>query len=76
MELYLIRHGKTIWNAENRLQGRTDIELNEEGIAAAKELGEKLKNIHFDMIYSSPLKRAFNTAELIRGARHIEIIKH
>ena len=75
MELYLIRHGKTIWNAENRLQGRTDIELNEEGIAAAKELGEKLKNIHFDMIYSSPLKRAFNTAELIRGARNIEIIK-
>ena len=75
MELYLVRHGKTVWNAENRLQGRTDIELNEEGITAAKELGEKLKNVNFDRIYSSPLKRAFHTAELIRGNRNVEIIK-
>lgn len=75
MELYLVRHGKTVWNAENRLQGRTDIELNDEGISAAKELGEKLKDTHFDLIFSSPLKRAFHTAELIRGNREIEIIK-
>ncbi|MCQ2573232.1 MAG: histidine phosphatase family protein [Treponema sp.] len=75
MELYLVRHGKTLWNAENRLQGRSDIELNEEGISAAQELGEKLKDIPFDMIFSSPLKRAYRTAELIRGNREIEIIK-
>lgn len=75
MELYLVRHGKTVWNAENRLQGRTDIELNEEGISAAKELCEKLKDIHFDRIYSSPLKRAYQTACLICGDRDLKVMK-
>lgn len=73
MELYLVRHGKTIWNAQNRLQGRTDIELNEEGIDAAKNLGKRLEQVHFDQIFSSPLKRAFDTAKYIRGDRQIPI---
>ena len=74
MELYIIRHGKTIWNAEKRLQGRTDIELNQEGKEKAVNLGKKLKDIPFDLIYSSPLKRAFTTASLIKGERNIKII--
>lgn len=74
MELYIIRHGKTIWNAEKRLQGRTDIELNQEGKEKAVTLGKKLKDIPFDLIYSSPLKRAFTTASLIKGERNIKII--
>ena len=74
MELYIIRHGKTIWNAEKRLQGRTDIELNQEGKEKAVALGKKLKDIPFDLIYSSPLKRAFTTASLIKGERNIKII--
>lgn len=74
MELYIIRHGKTIWNAEGRTQGHTDIELNEEGKTAALAFGEKMKDTPFDIIYSSPLKRAHVTAELIRGDMSCPII--
>ena len=75
MELYIIRHGKTDWNATERLQGREDIELNEKGIAAAIALGKRLKGVHFDKIYSSPLRRAYQTAILIKGERNIPIIR-
>lgn len=75
MELYIIRHGKTDWNATERLQGREDIELNEKGIAAAIALGKKLQGVHFDKIYSSPLRRAYQTAILIKGERNIPIIR-
>lgn len=75
MELYIIRHGQTVWNKERRLQGSTDIMLNEEGIRLAKLTGEGLKNIYFDRIYSSPLLRAYDTACYIRGDRNIPIIK-
>lgn len=46
MKIYLIRHGETSWNTLGRLQGRTDIELNENGIRLAKITGEKLKDVH------------------------------
>lgn len=68
MELYIVRHGQTVWNAAGKLQGRTDIELNQNGIDAAVALGRRLKDVHFDKIFSSPLKRAVHTAELIRGS--------
>lgn len=73
MELYLVRHGQTEWNRLGRLQGRSDIPLNEAGREAARETGEKLANINFSVIYSSPLKRAAETAELIRGNRKIPL---
>ncbi len=75
MELYIIRHGKTDWNAAERLQGREDIELNQKGCDAAIALGKRLENVHFDKIYSSPLKRAYKTALLIKGKRNIPIIR-
>ena len=75
MYIYIFRHGQTIWNASKLLQGRSDIELNENGIRLAEETGRNLADVHFDRIYSSPLKRAYNTACLIRGGRDIEIIK-
>ena len=67
MELYIVRHGQTDWNKMCRFQGRTNTELNENGISAAVELGKKLagENIRFERIYSSPLNRAFTTANLI-----------
>lgn len=75
MDIYIIRHGETVWNAQNLLQGSTDIELNEYGRALAGETGENLEDVHFDKIYSSPLIRAYETACLIRGHRNIPIIR-
>ena len=75
MELYLIRHGQTVWNAAGKLQGSCDIELNSFGRQAAGELGQKLDSTEFDLIFSSPLIRAFETACLIRGHRNIQIIR-
>lgn len=74
MELYVIRHGQTVWNAEGRLQGSIDIELNDNGRELAKETGVKLAGIHFDKVYSSPLKRAYDTAGLIMAGRDVPII--
>ena len=74
MELYIVRHGKTMWNEQGRLQGHVDIPLNEEGREAAIRLQSRLSDICFDAIYSSPLKRAHETAELICGSRKIPII--
>ncbi len=74
MKLLLTRHGQTDWNVQRRIQGKTDIELNEVGIEQAKITGEKLKVRNIDLIISSPLKRAAKTAELIAGTREIPII--
>lgn len=63
--IYIVRHGQTNWNLEGRYQGRIDIELNETGINQAKVIHEELKNIKFDKVFSSPLKRAYKTAEII-----------
>lgn len=75
MEIYIIRHGETFWNEQGRLQGNTDIELNEKGREAAGTRGRQLEDIYFDVIYSSPLIRAYETACLIRGHRNIPIIR-
>ncbi|MCD7833798.1 MAG: histidine phosphatase family protein [Lachnospiraceae bacterium] len=67
MRLYIIRHGQTEWNSSYRLQGRTDIPLNESGRELARKTGEALarQGIHFERIYTSPLIRARETAELV-----------
>lgn len=69
MNIYVTRHGETDWNTEWKLQGRTDIELNEVGIKQAEKTFEGLKKegIKFDVVYSSPLKRAVKTACLMSG---------
>ena len=75
MKLYIIRHGETPWNAEVRLQGQTDIPLNENGIRLAKITGEALKDVPFDFAISSPLKRARQTAELVLAGRQIPVLE-
>lgn len=62
--LYLVRHGETDWNKTNLFQGRTDIPLSEEGIWQAKQTKERLKG-KFDVVYTSPLSRAVQTAKII-----------
>ena len=73
MKIYFVRHGETIWNKEKKIQGRSDIPLNEYG----KELGmitaEALKDIPFDIVYSSPLIRAKETAEILVKDRNLVI---
>lgn len=74
MKIYLIRHGETDQNKRKCLQGRSDIELNEYGRELARRTAEGLKNVNFDIIFTSPLKRARETAEIIRGDREIPLI--
>lgn len=74
MKLLLTRHGQTDWNVAGKIQGVTDIELNETGVKQAQETREKLLNQKIDVIISSPLKRARKTAEIIKGERDIPLI--
>lgn len=75
MELYIFRHGRTVWNEAGRIQGSTDIELTDEGRRMACETAKNIADIHFDAIYSSPLKRAYETACILKGSRKMEVIK-
>jgi broad specificity phosphatase PhoE len=74
MRLVLIRHGETDWNVEGRYQGQADPPLNARGLAQAGELAEKLAGSGLDLIYTSPLLRAAQTAEII--ARRLGIPIH
>lgn len=73
MRLHIMRHGETSWNVEWRMQGTTDIPLNEKGLAQAEEAAQRLKDVHFDAIYSSPLKRALVTAQTIAAGKGMEV---
>jgi broad specificity phosphatase PhoE len=66
-DIYIVRHGETDWNIKRRLQGHTDIPLNEQGKLQARQLQEKFAGFHFTKVYSSDLTRALSTAELIIG---------
>ena len=68
MKLYFVRHGRTVWNLEGRFQGASgDSPLLSESIDILKQLGQHLKEIPFDTIYSSDLPRAVKSAEIIQS---------
>jgi alpha-ribazole phosphatase len=67
LNLYFVRHGQTEWNTENRFQGRKDSNLTEKGIDQAKRLSERLKDIQWTAIYSSPSMRTMKTVEIVKG---------
>lgn len=73
MILYIVRHGETEWNRIHRVQGRTDIPLNDYGRHLARETAEGMKDIHLDLCYTSPLSRAKETAQIILGDRDIPV---
>ena len=75
MILYLIRHGQTDQNKRRCLQGRSDIELNDYGRELAEKTAEGLKEVEFDLILTSPLKRAAETAEMMRRGREIPLLE-
>ena len=62
--LYIMRHGKTDWNVEYRLQGSVDTPLNEEGLRMAREAAVKYADVPLDVCYVSPLQRARETATI------------
>lgn len=65
-KLYLIRHGETEWNCLGKYQGSSDMNLSKRGILQARYLHKRLHG-KYDCIYTSPMKRAFQTAEIIAG---------
>ena len=71
MRIALLRHGPTLWNAQGRIQGHTDIPLNTLGQAQAAATGTRLRDEPFDAIYSSDLDRAYSTALPVADASRI-----
>ncbi len=74
MLIYIVRHGLTEWNKLKKLQGAADIPLAKEGILLAQKTGEALRDVKFDICFTSPLSRARQTAECILGNRKVPVI--
>lgn len=69
----MVRHGETDWNRESRFQGRSDPPLNAAGRRQARELALRLGNEALDAVYASPLRRAYETAEIVAGRLGLEV---
>jgi broad specificity phosphatase PhoE len=67
LHIYIARHGETAWNAEHRLQGQTDIPLNDKGRQQARALHELMAGVRLDHVYSSNLSRSHETALIATG---------
>jgi probable phosphoglycerate mutase len=71
--IVLVRHGETDWNRERRFQGHADPSLNDVGRAQALELARILAGEPFERVYSSPLRRALETAEIVAAGRGVAV---
>ena len=71
--VYLVRHCESLGNIGNRMQGRTDCDISENGARQLENLRRRMADIPVDVIYSSPLLRAYKTAQAIRGGRDLPI---
>ena len=65
MKLYVVRHGETVWNKEGRVQGISDIPLTDKGRSEALELQKLISTLNIDVVISSPLERARETAKIL-----------
>ena len=72
--LYVMRHGRTDWNDLRKLQGQTDIPLNETGRQMARKAHDEYANVHFDICFCSPLVRAFETAQIVLQGRNVPLV--
>lgn len=71
LELYIVRHGQTETNHQNRVNGITNLSLNESGRTQVKNLKKNFDTTKIDEIYSSPLKRAFETAQILNDGSKV-----
>jgi len=69
MNLYVVRHGETIWNVEKKVQGVTDIPLTDKGKKEAEELQDLISTLNIDVVISSPLERARETAKILINSK-------
>ncbi len=72
--LYLVRHGETVDNANQIMQGQTQGELNENGVQQAREFSDQWKNKEIDIILASDLKRSIDTARIIAEPHQLEVL--
>jgi len=75
MKIYITRHGETKWNQEHRMQGSKNSSLTAKGKEDAQKLQKRLATVEFGRIYASPLGRAVETAEIVKGNRELEVEK-
>ncbi len=73
--IFFVRHGESQWNVVNRMQGQNDIPLTEKGIKQANSIANRLVNENIDKIYSSDLKRAYETALIIGNRLNLDVTK-
>jgi len=71
--IYLVRHGQTAWNKEEIFRGRTDVPLDETGLKQAELVGQYFKGIEIHGIFSSPLSRAWQTAEKVAEFQNLKV---
>ena len=71
--IYLVRHGQTAWNKEEIFRGRTDIPLDETGLKQAELVGQYFKGMEIQVIYSSSLSRAWQTAQKVAQFHHLKV---
>ena len=69
--VYIFRHGETDSNSQKRMQGWLDVPLNANGVAQARALAQRLADVKFDVVYSSPSSRALDTARAVVGPQQI-----
>ena len=72
--LYLVRHGETVDNVNQIMQGQTQGELNEHGIRQAREVSEAWRDHPLDAVIASDLKRSIDTARIIAEPHHLEVV--
>jgi len=75
IDLYVFRHGQTDWNKEKRFQGHTDIHLNSEGLLQAQVLTKKMAELRPELILTSDLTRAIETANIANQESQVSILK-
>jgi len=73
-QLYLVRHGETVDNARQIMQGQTQGQLNDEGIRQAQEVRDQLASEHFDAIVASDLRRSIQTATIIAEPHGLQVV--